>query len=130
MTQARESHDGLCGELLRQLHAALVKRAVSAIEINIRQLLGAAQRSAFDLLNLGETRIDVVISGRNRASRWQGRRTQAREIVAFNSRQSVRPGNDILEQQALKQSCRGGFGRRQTRLLGFRGHDVLVVPPR
>lgn len=60
MTQPREPHDGLRGKFLGQFHAALVGRAVGIVEIDVGQLLCAAQRTAFDVFDLLDLHTGVV----------------------------------------------------------------------
>jgi len=43
IAQACEPHDGLSGKFLRELHAALVVGTVGLVQIDIRQLFGAAR---------------------------------------------------------------------------------------
>ena len=60
MTQARESHDGLRCKFLRQFHAALVDCTIGFIEIDVRQLLGTAQRPALDLFDVSGRGIEAA----------------------------------------------------------------------
>ena len=56
IAQSREPHDGLRRQFLREFHAALVVGAVGIVEIDVRQLFGAAQRAALDLFDRLRTR--------------------------------------------------------------------------
>jgi hypothetical protein len=69
MTQACEAHDGLRCEFLRQFHAALVGCAIGFFEIDVGQLLGAAQRPAFDLFDFRISGVGAVSAG-ERQGRW------------------------------------------------------------
>jgi hypothetical protein len=42
IAQAGEPHDGLSGKFLRELHAALVVGTVGLVQMDVRQLFGAA----------------------------------------------------------------------------------------
>lgn len=60
MAQRCEAHDGSCGKFLCQFHAAMVDRAVSIVEIDVGQLLRAAQGAALDLFDLLNFRVGVI----------------------------------------------------------------------
>jgi len=78
--QAGEPHDGLSGQFLRELHAALVVGTIGLVLIDVRQLFGAAQRALFDLFDLSGVGIEAALV------RWRqemGRQAQGHHIFAL-----------------------------------------------
>ena len=126
MMQGRESHDGFRCKLLRQFHAALVVRMIGLVEIDLGQLLRTAQRAALDLLDLSGRRTDAARVRRRQEMRRQPRRIQGQHITTLGGGQSLRPGDDVLEQEAFQQGCRCGlFGSVSSRV----GRDIPLGPP-
>ena len=129
MTQPREPHDGLRSKFLRQFHAALVGRAVGIIEIDVGQLLRAAQRAAFDLFDLRQSFMSVsfpsagVRKGGGRGagsrakscSRWTGSSRCDQAIMSLRRRLSssaAEPGSSIPSSVFAASSRRRSFVRR------------------
>ena len=121
LLQARKPHDGLRCELLSKFHAALVGGMICFIEIDVGQLLRAAQRTAFDLLDfprcprrrrLGRS---GVRDGRGRGgvskvmscSRWAGPNLCDHAIMSLSRRLSssaVDPGSSLPSSRCFLRS--------------------------
>ena len=83
MTQAREPHDGLRCEFLRQFHAALVGCTIGFIEIDVGQLLRAAQRPALDRFDFRISRLGAISVGWRQERRGQGSSTEGQELLTL-----------------------------------------------
>ena len=71
VTQSSEPHNGLSGKFLRELHAALVGSAFRLVQIDVRQLFGAAQRAALDLFDLSGRWISAAFVRQDQEMRRQ-----------------------------------------------------------
>ena len=61
VAQARKTHDGPGGKFLRQFHAALISCVIRVVEVDIRQLLCALERSTPDRFDPGGHRVGATI---------------------------------------------------------------------
>ena len=89
VTQSSKSHNGLSGEFLRELHAALVGSAFRLVLIDVRQLFGAAQRPALDLFDLSGRWISAAFVMEHQEMRRHAGRVHGRDVVALGGGHSL-----------------------------------------